>query len=91
MTKYYCDYCDIYLAHSSIGGRRQHCIGRRHIQNKIDFFQLVVRERGMMMMPPPFMMRPQMPPPPPPGTDPAMAMMMFAAAMKGFGSPPPPV
>jgi U1 small nuclear ribonucleoprotein C len=51
MPKFYCDYCDIYLAHSSIGGRRQHCIGRKHIQNKIDYYQRIVREQGLAMMP----------------------------------------
>ena len=51
MPKFYCDYCDIYLAHSSIGGRRQHCIGRKHIQNKIDYYQKVVREQGTSMLP----------------------------------------
>lgn len=51
MPKFYCDYCDIYLAHSSIGGRRQHCIGRKHIQNKTDYYQRIVREQGLGIMP----------------------------------------
>ena len=80
MPKFYCDYCDIYLAHSSIGGRRQHCIGRKHIQNKIDYYQKLVREQGISTLPgtaggiaPPFLGAPPafpgMPPifPGPPG------------------------
>eukprot|EP00917_Polyrhabdina_sp_WS-2016_P005684 GHVP01012733.1.p1 GENE.GHVP01012733.1~~GHVP01012733.1.p1 ORF type:complete len:143 (-),score=16.33 GHVP01012733.1:623-1051(-) len=43
MPKYYCDYCDINLTHSSPGGRRQHNIGRKHISNKIEYFQAVIR------------------------------------------------
>ncbi|KAH0486320.1 MAG: hypothetical protein KVP17_003944 [Porospora cf. gigantea B] len=39
MPKYYCEYCDITLTHSSPAGRRQHNAGRRHIQNKVEFFR----------------------------------------------------
>jgi U1 small nuclear ribonucleoprotein C len=35
MPKFYCPYCDIYLAHSSAYGRRQHHIGKKHITMKV--------------------------------------------------------
>jgi len=38
MPKYYCEYCNIYLTHSSPAGRKQHALGRKHIQNKIDYY-----------------------------------------------------
>ena len=38
MTKYYCEYCNIYLTHSSPAGRKQHAHGRKHINNKIEYF-----------------------------------------------------
>lgn len=44
MPKYYCEYCDIYLTHSSPGGRRQHNAGRKHINNKIDYFMSLIRD-----------------------------------------------
>ena len=47
MPKFYCDYCDIALAHSSMTGRRQHNAGRKHIQNKIDYFQKIMRDQGL--------------------------------------------
>jgi len=47
MPKFHCDYCDISLAHSSMTGRRQHNAGRKHIQNKIDFYQKVMRDQGL--------------------------------------------
>lgn len=43
MPKFYCEYCGIYLTHSSPSGRKQHGEGRKHIQNKIDYYsQLLV-------------------------------------------------
>ena len=82
MPKFYCDYCDIYLAHSSIGGRRQHTIGRKHIQNKIDYYQKVAREQGPTGVPMmPFMAS---------GGDPLQAMAAFQAMMQGRGPPPGP-
>ncbi|OMJ82811.1 hypothetical protein SteCoe_16408 [Stentor coeruleus] len=38
MPKYYCEYCNIYLTHSSPAGRKQHAHGRKHINNKIEYF-----------------------------------------------------
>eukprot|EP01057_Protomagalhaensia_wolfi_P006005 Protomagalhaensia_wolfi_Nauph_80__6004@NODE_817_length_1979_cov_3196_396392_g613_i0_p4_GENE_NODE_817_length_1979_cov_3196_396392_g613_i0NODE_817_length_1979_cov_3196_396392_g613_i0_p4_ORF_typecomplete_len139_score1_62zfU1/PF06220_12/3_4e18ARS2/PF04959_13/2_NODE_817_length_1979_cov_3196_396392_g613_i08691285 len=44
MPKYYCEYCDINLTHSSPAGRRQHNSGRRHINNKIEYYQNLIRD-----------------------------------------------
>lgn len=47
MPRFYCEYCEIFLTHSSVGGRRQHNSGRKHIMNVIDYyakFQLQLRE-----------------------------------------------
>ncbi len=43
MPKFYCEYCGVYLTHSSPSGRKQHFEGRKHIQFKIDYYtQLLV-------------------------------------------------
>ncbi|EUD68953.1 hypothetical protein C922_00644 [Plasmodium inui San Antonio 1] len=47
MPKYYCEYCDIHLTHSSPVGRRQHIQGRKHISAKIEYFQNLLREEGI--------------------------------------------
>eukprot|EP00397_Hematodinium_sp_SG-2012_P027404 GEMP01028792.1.p1 GENE.GEMP01028792.1~~GEMP01028792.1.p1 ORF type:complete len:282 (+),score=54.63 GEMP01028792.1:119-964(+) len=47
MPKYYCEYCDIYLTHSSAGGRRQHNSGRKHINNKIEYYTALIREKNL--------------------------------------------
>ena len=47
MPKYYCDYCKISLAHSSMSGRRQHNMGRKHIQAKIDYYQGRIKDLGV--------------------------------------------
>jgi U1 small nuclear ribonucleoprotein C len=78
MPKFYCDYCDIYLAHSSIGGRRQHCIGRKHIQNKVEYYQKTIRELGIPLIGLPA----GGPVPPPPA---------FAGPTHGGLMPPPPI
>ena len=36
MPRYYCEYCDISLTHSSVPGRKQHHTGRKHIMNYIE-------------------------------------------------------
>lgn len=46
MPKFYCDYCDIYLTHSSTNGRKQHNLGRKHINNKIDYYKNVIKSPG---------------------------------------------
>ena len=44
MPKFYCEYCGIYLTHSSPSGRKQHGEGRKHIQNKIDYYSELLVE-----------------------------------------------
>lgn len=47
MPRFYCEYCEIFLTHSSAHGRRQHSSGRKHIMNVIDYYadyQLQLRE-----------------------------------------------
>ena len=44
MPKYFCEYCGIYLTHSSPGGRNQHSKGRKHINNKIEYFSQILYE-----------------------------------------------
>lgn len=38
MAKFYCEYCNIYLTHSSPAGRKQHAHGRKHLNNKTDYY-----------------------------------------------------
>ena len=38
MPKYFCEYCGIYLTHRSHLGRYQHSHGRKHINNKIEYY-----------------------------------------------------
>ena len=47
MPKFYCEYCDLYLTHSGLSGRRQHLTGRRHINNKIEYYQNLIRDKGV--------------------------------------------
>ena len=44
MPKYFCEYCGIYLTHSSPGGRNQHSKGRKHINNKIEYYSQILYE-----------------------------------------------
>ena len=44
MPKYFCEYCGIYLTHSSPGGRSQHSKGRKHINNKIEYYSQILYE-----------------------------------------------
>ena len=44
MPKYFCEYCGIYLTHSSPGGRKQHSHGRKHINNKIEYYSQFIYE-----------------------------------------------
>jgi hypothetical protein len=45
--KYYCEYCNIYLTHSSPIGRKQHARGRKHINNKIEYYtQFLVEQQS---------------------------------------------
>ena len=43
MPKFYCEYCGIYLTNSSPTTRKEHDLGRKHIQSRIDYFsQLLI-------------------------------------------------
>ena len=44
MPKYYCEYCGIYLANSSPTTRKEHNNGRKHVQNRIDYFSQLLIE-----------------------------------------------
>ena len=44
MPKYFCEYCGIYLTHSSPLGRYQHSHGRKHINNKIEYYSQFLYE-----------------------------------------------
>ncbi|CAE7551795.1 unnamed protein product [Symbiodinium sp. CCMP2592] len=72
MPKFYCEYCDMFLGHRGTSGRRQHMTGRRHINNKIEFYQMLIREKGLT---PPIY-------PPPPGMVLPMPKLPAAAAPK---------
>lgn len=48
MPKYFCEYCDIKLAHSSPGARREHNSGKKHITNKIAYFQNLLNQPGFV-------------------------------------------
>mmetsp|Transcript_7771 Transcript_7771/g.17050 ORF Transcript_7771/g.17050 Transcript_7771/m.17050 type:complete len:136 (-) Transcript_7771:94-501(-) len=71
MPKFYCEYCDLYLTHSGKAGRYQHLTGRRHINNKIEYYQALIREKGLT---PPIY-------PPPPG------MVLPMPKLPGAGAP----
>lgn len=39
MPKFYCEYCGIYLTHSSPSGRRQHAEGKHHKKYMVDYYR----------------------------------------------------
>ena len=47
MVKFYCEYCDVHLNHSSLNARKGHNVGRKHINNKIEYYQNLIREKGV--------------------------------------------
>merc|ERR1712032_1774225 len=78
-----------------LNGRRQHLTGRRHINNKIEYYQMLVREKGLtppIYPPPPGMVLP-MPKVPgaPAGGFPGMpgGLPGFSGLPGGFGLPRP--
>ena len=85
MPRYYCEYCDISLTHSSVPGRKQHHTGRKHIMNFIEHwahYQSALPETVPAQFnpnanrpPPPPGAPPAAPPPgaPPPGAPPPTA------------------
>ncbi|KAG8464608.1 hypothetical protein KFE25_009976 [Diacronema lutheri] len=105
MPRFYCEYCEIFLTHSSAHGRRQHSSGRKHIMNVIDYyadFQLQLREttEGAPLPPVGMPLPPPLPQPggagmfslpvPPPLPMPSMPMMA-PPQPAGYGFAPPPM
>ena len=43
----FCDYCKVRLAHRSVFARRQHDHGKKHIQNKIDYWSRIAKEEKL--------------------------------------------
>eukprot|EP00931_Biecheleriopsis_adriatica_P000804 TRINITY_DN10093_c0_g1_i1.p1 TRINITY_DN10093_c0_g1~~TRINITY_DN10093_c0_g1_i1.p1 ORF type:complete len:130 (-),score=30.52 TRINITY_DN10093_c0_g1_i1:56-445(-) len=99
MPKFYCEYCDMFLTHSGLTGRRQHLTGRRHINNKIEYYQMLIRDKGLtppIYPPPPGMVlpMPKLPAAAKPalpagaaGGLPAMPKLPGAIGMPGMGLP----
>ena len=57
MPNFFCEYCEIYLKHSSPFGRKQHARGKKHIYNKEQYYSQFLDEywhhsNEMNMMPP---------------------------------------
>jgi len=51
MPNFFCEYCGIYLKHSSPFGRKQHSRGKKHIYNKVEYysqFLLEFQQQGQM-------------------------------------------
>ena len=44
MPNFFCEYCGIYLKHSSPFGRKQHAKGKKHIHNKVEYYQQFLME-----------------------------------------------
>ena len=44
MPNFYCEYCGIYLKHSSPFGRKQHSRGKKHIYNKVEYYSQLLIE-----------------------------------------------
>ncbi|CAD7928193.1 unnamed protein product [Amoebophrya sp. A120] len=47
MPRFYCEYCDVYLKTASQGCRKEHNFGRKHINNKIDYYTGLIREKQL--------------------------------------------
>mmetsp|Transcript_44727 Transcript_44727/g.71106 ORF Transcript_44727/g.71106 Transcript_44727/m.71106 type:complete len:119 (-) Transcript_44727:180-536(-) len=59
--RFYDDYSDMYLKNNSQTARKQHMSGRRHINNKVEYWQRLIREKGLtppIYPPPPGMVLP---------------------------------
>ncbi|CAI5757717.1 unnamed protein product [Candida verbasci] len=47
MPKYYCDYCKSYLTHDTMSVRKSHLIGKNHIKNYCNYYELKAKELGI--------------------------------------------
>jgi len=65
MGKFWCPYCETHLIHSSVTARKQHNAGRKHINNKIEYWQALIKEQGIG--PPVYLPDPRIPAVPPGG------------------------
>ena len=43
MGRFYCEYCDVYLKCASMNTRKEHQTGRRHLNNKIAYYQAKIQ------------------------------------------------
>ena len=50
MPKFYCDYCDTYLAHDSPSVRKTHCSGQKHKENVKDYYQKWMEEQAQSLI-----------------------------------------
>lgn len=46
MTRYYCDYCDIYLTHDSLKVRRAHDKGAKHVNSVEDHYSREFKKKS---------------------------------------------
>ncbi|EGZ29404.1 hypothetical protein PHYSODRAFT_476304 [Phytophthora sojae] len=49
MPRYYCDYCDTYLTHDSVPGRKQHNRGWKHRENVKLYYEQFLAGQGVVM------------------------------------------
>ena len=65
MPNFYCEYCGIYLKHSSPFGRKQHSRGKKHIYNKVEYYSQFLIEFQQQHEQSKMLQQPQQQPPPP--------------------------
>ena len=49
-TKFFCDYCGLYLKNSSPYTKRQHADGKKHKQNKTEYYRSIASQLLEEMM-----------------------------------------
>eukprot|EP00438_Fugacium_kawagutii_P011343 Skav220223 [mRNA] locus=scaffold749:125677:126063:- [translate_table: standard] len=82
--RFYDDYSDMYLKNNSTTARKQHMSGRRHINNKVEYWQRLIREKGLtppIYPPPPGMVLPM---PKLPAANPSVAKLAAVPGMAGL-------
>lgn len=65
MPNFYCEYCGIYLKHSSPFGRKQHSRGKKHIYNKVEYYSQFLIEFQQQHEQAKLLQQQQAPQPPP--------------------------
>ncbi|CAI2380187.1 unnamed protein product [Moneuplotes crassus] len=95
MPKFFCEYCGIYLTHSSPGGRKQHAAGRTHINKKIEYYSQFLLEYQQQQNEEKEKIKkltaPSHPPRPGPGHMPPPYMHPPPMNGQHMGYPPPPM